>query len=135
MAYNPILNLGGGGTALLTSDNVWTGTNQYDNDVNFTSGLKSTNTATADDDIPNLGTVKDIAAGGLIPKTPVKVVASINVPLTGLYSIDNTNGESIPLLEGDNVCVKAQTNPLENGRYVAHAGGSGRARSRRAPSP
>ena len=125
MAYNTIIPSGGGGggDGLLTKDNIWTGTNSYVNSVSFTSAITSTNIATADDDIPNLKTVKDVASGGLMPKTPVRVVGLVNLTLAGLYNVTNSNGTPILLVDGDNVCASAQTNNLENARYIARLGG------------
>lgn len=49
--------------------------------------------------------------------TPVLVQATANLPLTGLPTIDG-----VDLVAGDRVLVRGQTNPVQNGVYVAAAG-------------
>ena len=59
-----------------------------------------------------------VRAGGQV-KTPVRVATTTNVDLTtgGLLTIDG-----VPLSPNDRVLVKNQTNPAENGIYVAADG-------------
>ena len=92
MAYNRIIPLGGG-TDLLPDDNVWTGTNLFSNNISTTFE------AQADNDIPNLKTVQNIANGGYRPKSPVKVVSHTNIVfLAGLDPITNSNGQVVNII-------------------------------------
>jgi hypothetical protein len=54
---------------------------------------------------------------GLSAKTPAVVVSTVDVPLTGLQTIDG-----VTLVDGDRVLLVAQLNPIGNGLWVAHAG-------------
>lgn len=79
------------------------------------------NTDPADDEaVPRVYVDKVIqaATAGLDGKAEVRVSAASNVALTGLPKIDDVDVE-----EGDSVLLIAQTNPAENGIWVAYAAG------------
>lgn len=57
------------------------------------------------------------SSSGISVKDPVRVVAQSNVALTGLQTIDG-----VTLGAGDRVLLVAQTDPIQNGVYVAAAG-------------
>lgn len=59
----------------------------------------------------------DNAVQGLDVKANVRVATTENIILSGLQSIDG-----VLVVEGNRVLVKDQTNPVENGVYVASAG-------------
>lgn len=54
---------------------------------------------------------------GLVAKTPALVVSTTNVTLSGLQTID-----SVTLVANDRVLLVGQTNPIENGLWLAQAG-------------
>lgn len=73
-----------------------------------------------DDDAANKQYVNDrirAALAGLAWKEPVRAASVANLALTGLPTIDG-----IALAADDRVLVKDQTDPTENGLYVAAAG-------------
>ncbi len=65
------------------------------------------------------GYVDSAVSTGLVAKTPAVVVstADIGSPPAGLQTIDG-----ITLVDGNRVLLVEQTNPIENGLWVAHAG-------------
>ncbi|CAH9015475.1 putative tail fiber protein H [Vibrio phage 393E50-1] len=87
--------------------------------VNFPVGLRTTVTATLGDDIPNLSQVQSIAQGLANVKEAVAVDVDVNVDLVtgGLLTLD-----SYTLQEGDRVLAYTQTDPVENGIYIASSG-------------
>lgn len=60
----------------------------------------------------------DSISAGLDPKESVRVATTGNITLNGLQTIDG-----VALQVGDRVLVKSQTNPVENGIYVADSAG------------
>lgn len=58
-----------------------------------------------------------LVAGGVIPKQAVATIGLSNVALSGLLVVDGYT-----LLANDRVLLTAQTNPVENGIWVAAAG-------------
>ena len=74
------------------------------------------------DNAATYGQVLTALASGSADKSPVKTVATANVSLSGLQTI---NGYT--LTNGDRVLVTAQTNATENGCYVAASGAWARA--------
>jgi hypothetical protein len=80
--------------------------------------VKASLAPTQDDDLVNKAYADSLAAG-LDPKGSVRVATTANVDLAtgGLLVIDG-----ITVADGDRVLVKDQTDPLENGIYVAAAG-------------
>lgn len=60
----------------------------------------------------------DSISAGLDPKESVRVTTTGNITLSGLQTIDG-----VALQVGDRVLVKSQTNPVENGIYIASDSG------------
>jgi hypothetical protein len=58
-------------------------------------------------------------AAGIVPHTPARVVSvtDIGSPPAGLQTIDG-----VTLVDGDRVLLTGQSNPVENGLWVAHVG-------------
>lgn len=89
-----------------------------DDDVwNFAYAPISSVDAVANNELVNFGQLTAAVASGSADKTPVKTVATSNIPLTGLQTI---NGYTT--IAGDRVLVQNQTNPALNGAYIANSG-------------
>lgn len=87
--------------------------------VNFPVGIKTTVTASAGTDIPNLSQVQSLVAGLSNVKEAVAVDADSNFDIAtgGLPIID-----AYQVLDGDRVLLHSQTDTTENGIYIAGAG-------------
>jgi len=83
--------------------------------ITTTTGTIST-TPTGATDIANKGYV-DAVASGLSFKAPALVTTTTNITLSGLQTIDGVSVSS-----GDRVLVRNQSNPAQNGIYVASSG-------------
>lgn len=83
---------------------------------NASSGLTATDVKAALDELKSTA---DSAAAGVIQKEPVRVASTANIDLvTGTL----LNVDGISVADGDRVLVKDQTDPIENGIYVASTG-------------
>lgn len=87
--------------------------------MNYPVGLATTRTALLGDDIPNLSQVQSIAQGLANIKEAVLTDANVNVDLAtgGLLTLDGYTTQ-----EGDRVLCHSQTDPIENGIYIASSG-------------
>jgi len=93
------------------------GTRAFTGDQSMGSNkLTNLATPTAAGDATNKSYVDSVAVG-LRPKGNVAVATTANIVLSGLQTIDTYSVQS-----GDRVLVKDQTDPTENGIYVAAAG-------------
>lgn len=87
--------------------------------INFPVGVKTTVTAVADQDIPNFAQIKSLIAGNLASKEAVAVEMHADFDFaTGGLPIQ----DSYQLLENDRVLLVNQTDPIENGIYIASSG-------------
>jgi hypothetical protein len=87
--------------------------------VEFLTQPKFANAPVANDDLANKGYILNVLAGLRDPKDAVKVASTANVDIAtgGLINVDG-----VVLLAGDRVLLKNQTDPTENGIYVAAVG-------------
>ena len=83
--------------------------------ITTTTGTIST-TPTGSTDIANKAYV-DAVASGLSFKAPALVTTTGNITLSGLQTVDG-----VALVAGNRVLVKNQSNPAQNGIYVASSG-------------
>lgn len=74
-------------------------------------------TVTNPTDVATKAYVDTVAATGIVAHTPALVVSNSNVALTGLQTIDG-----VTLSANDRVLLVAQTNPVENGLWLAQSG-------------
>ena len=68
-------------------------------------------------DVTTKAYVDSVVTTGIVAKTPALVVATTNMPITGLYSIDG-----VSLSTNDRVLLAGQTNAVENGLWLAQSG-------------
>lgn len=87
--------------------------------LHFPVGLKTTKTAVDPFEIPALGQVQSMISGNIAVKEAVAVETHTDVDLATVGLIMQ---DSYQLVEGDRVLVVGQTDPVENGIYVASAG-------------
>lgn len=92
--------------------------------VNFPVGIKKTAIAQVAADVVNLGEVQALVAGLNLAKEAVSVDTHENIDLStgGLLAIDGYQ-----TAEGDRVLVREQTDPTQNGIYLASSGAWSRA--------
>lgn len=90
--------------------------------MNFPVGIRTTVTATNDNDIPNRAQVVSMISGKLNVKDSVRAVAYSNVTLSGAQTVDG-----VSLVDGDRVLLKDQTDASQNGIYVVATGAWSRA--------
>lgn len=85
----------------------------------FLAGLKTNTTAVDSAHIPNLGQIQSLIAGNLSIKEAVATESESNFDVVtgGLPTLDNYQ-----LVENDRVLLHSQTDPVENGIYIAKAG-------------
>ncbi len=78
-----------------------------------------TGTVTNPTDAATKAYVDAVAGAGLMPKTPAIVISTTDIgsPPAGLQTIDG-----VTLVDGNRVLLNGQTNPAENGLWVAHSG-------------
>jgi hypothetical protein len=90
----------------------------------FLAGLETSINATADNDIPNLSQVEALIAGNAYAYDSVRVETDSNIDLAtgGLLTVDG-----VTVIADDRVLVTGQTDPIENGIYVAASGAWSRA--------
>jgi len=68
-------------------------------------------------DVATKAYVDSTVSGGLVAKTPAVVVATTNIILSGIQTIDG-----VLLVANDRVLLVGQTNPVENGLWLVQAG-------------
>lgn len=83
----------------------------------ITNMITISGTTTNGTDVATKSYVDNAVATGFTVKEPAIVVSTTNVSLSGLQTIDG-----VALTDGDRVLLVDQTNPVENGLWVAHAG-------------
>jgi hypothetical protein len=89
-----------------------------DGSGNFTTHMITiTGTTTNSTDVATKAYVDSVVTTGLVAKTPAIVVSTSNVALTGLQTIDG-----VTLVDSNRVLLVGQTNPVQNGLWLAHAG-------------
>lgn len=87
------------------------------------SGNFSTNmitiigTTTNDDDVATKSYVDSVASTGLVAKTPALVASTTDITLSTLQTIDG-----VLLVANDRVLLVGQTDPVENGLWLAQSG-------------
>ncbi|QQV91530.1 virion structural protein [Tenacibaculum phage Gundel_1] len=85
----------------------------------FPVGIETTKNALLDHEVPNLSQINSLIQGNISHKVPVKVEAHTNIDIAtgGLFTQD-----SYAIQDGDRVLLVSQTNPVENGIYIAGTG-------------
>lgn len=85
----------------------------------FLAGVQTNVTATESAHIPNLGQIQSLIAGNLSIKEAVATESGANFDIStgGLPVMDNYQ-----LVENDRVLLHSQTDPIENGIYIAKSG-------------
>lgn len=91
---------------------------------NFVAGLETSVTGTLSTDVINKGQIESMIAGADSAYDAVRLHSHTNVDIAtgGLLTIDGAT-----LLDGDRVLLSGQTDPVENGIYIAAAGAWSRA--------
>ena len=86
---------------------------------NFAAGLETIVTATVGTDIPNLSQIQTLVAGSVFKYEAVQVHEHSNFDTAtgGLPIIDGYQ-----TVAGDRVLLSGQTDPIDNGIYIAAAG-------------
>lgn len=85
----------------------------------FPVRIETSKTALDAHEIPNLAQIESLIQGNLSHKQPVKVEAHTNIDIAtgGLFTQD-----SYAIQDGNRVLLVSQTNPVENGIYIAGTG-------------
>jgi hypothetical protein len=92
----------------------------YDGSGHFTaSGISITGTPVNPTDAATVAYVNNVAGAGIIAKNPAIVVSTTDIgsPPAGLQTIDG-----VTLVDGNRVLLVGQTNAVQNGLWLAHAG-------------